>query len=77
MFLGLCVILFKGGVSVPACTTGHMTVGGLCPGGLSMGVCPGDGGSLSKGGLCPGVSVKEGLCPGRGLCQGSPPSPVR
>ena len=53
-----------GGVSVPACTTGHMTgglsrevsvQGGLCLGGL----CPGGsvGGSLSKG-----VSIQGGLC---------------
>ena len=38
MFLHPWVILFTGGVSVPACTTGHMTGGGLCPGkgGLSL-----------------------------------------
>ena len=37
MFSQALVILFTGGVSVPACTTGHMT-GGLTPGG---GLCPG------------------------------------
>ena len=94
-------------VSVPACTTGHMTRGSLsrgvsiqggisvwgvsvqgvsvwrvsiwgrclCPGGVSVkgmeGLCPGDGGSLSRGmslsrgRLCPG-----GLCPEGSLCRG-------
>ena len=43
-----------GGVSVPACTTGHMTGGGLCPGGSLS------GGSLSRGGVSVwGVSVRE------------------
>ena len=51
MFSQASVILFTGGVSVPACTTGHMTrgvsvqgvsvQGGLCTGGLCLGVfCP-------------------------------------
>ena len=56
MFLHLCVILFTGVISVPACTTGHMTMRGLCPGGslsrrsLSRGVCHSVhmGGSLSQ-----------------------------
>ena len=49
MFSQACVKnSVHGGVSVPACTTGHMT-GSLCLGG---GLCP--------GGLCPGeVSVRE------------------
>ena len=46
------------GVSVPACTMGHMT-GGLCPGGVSV-----QGESLSRGSLCPGGSLSEGLCLG-------------
>ena len=37
MFLHLSVILFTVGVSVTACITGHVTGGGLYPGGL----CPG------------------------------------
>ena len=36
MFLHLCVILFRGGVSVPACTTGHMTGGVSVQGGSSV-----------------------------------------
>ena len=36
-----------GGISVPACTTGHMTRGSLCPGGLP-------GGVSVQGGLCQG-----------------------
>ena len=67
MFLHMSVILFMGGVSVPACTTGHITwglsrevsvQGGLCLGGL----CPGGvcWGSLSKGvSIKGGVSVRE------------------
>ena len=54
MFLHLCVILFMGGgvgVSVPAYITGHITGASLYRG------------SLSKGGLCPGVSVQGSLCP--------------
>ena len=59
MFLHLSVILFTvGGVSVPACTTGHMTRGVSVQGG---GLCL--GGSLSRG-----VSVQGGW----GLCQGDP-----
>ena len=63
MFSQTSVILFTGGVSVPACTTGHMTGrvsvwGGLClRGSLSGGVSVRgslSGGSLS-GGLCPGA----------------------
>ena len=54
MFLHVSVILFTGGVSVPACTTGHMTRGGLCAGG--GGLCPGRGVS-AKG---RGVSVQGG-----------------
>ena len=56
----------QGGVSVPACTTGHMTrgvsvqgvsvLGALCPGGVCPGgLCP--GGGLCSGGLCPGGSL--------------------
>ena len=56
MFLHLSVILFTGDVSVPACTTGHMT-GGLCQGGSLSRV----GVSLSGGSLCLGeVSVQGG-----------------
>ena len=75
------------GVSVPACTTGHMTregvpvQGGLCPGGLCPGgLCP--SGSLSRsvffhrgplsGG---GVSVQgEGLCLRGSLLERPPTS---
>ena len=52
------VILFTGeGVSVPTCTTDHMTGGGVSvQGGLCLGVSV--WGSLSGGGLClEGVSV--------------------
>ena len=71
MFLHLCVILFTGGVSVPACTIGHMTRGGLCAGGfLSRGVSVQL--SLSGGVSVQGVCVWGDLCPGgslsRGLC---------
>ena len=47
VFTGVCQEFCPqgGGVSIPACTTGHMTRGSL------------SGGSLS-GGLCPGVSVQ-------------------
>ena len=70
MFLHLCVILFT--VSVPACTTGHMTKGvsvwgvfvwGLCLGGswsresLSRGI---SWGSLSREVSLWGRSVREG-----------------
>ena len=59
-FLHLSVIMFTGGVSVPAGTTGHMTRGSLSR-------------WSGGGGLCLGVSVQEGfclgdLCPG-GLCK--------
>ena len=55
------------GVSVPACTTGHMTGGSLFTGvsgevSVQRGLCP--GGPLSRG-----VSVQGGLCLG-GLCSG-------
>ena len=57
MFLHVSVILFTGGVSVPACTTGHMTGavsvwGDLCPRGTGLPVRGGE--SLSRG-----VSVRE------------------
>ena len=38
IFLHPCVILFMGGVSVPACITGHVTRGSLSGGSLSGGV---------------------------------------
>ena len=68
MFLHLCVILFTGGgmggVSVPTCTTDHITRGGsLSRESLSGGLCP--GASLSRG------SMSEGLCPGGSLSRGS------
>ena len=69
-----------GGVSVPACTTGHMTWGlslsrgVLFPAGsLSGGLCPGgslSGGSLSRRVSVQGVSVQGGLCPGGVSVQG-------
>ena len=64
--LHLCVSL---GVSVPACTTGHMTRGslirgGLCPGGLSPGVSV-------HGGPCPGGFLSGSLCPGVSFWGGS------
>ena len=70
MFLYVSVILFTGGVSVPACTTGHMTMGvsvqgvsvpACTTGHMTRGVCPM---GLVQGGLCWG-----GLCP-RGVCPG-------
>ena len=76
--LYVSVFLFTGGVSVPACTTGHMTRGGspsmgvsvwegLCPRGvLSRGVSV-QGESLSRGVSVWGVSVQGGLCLG-GFC---------
>ena len=51
MFSQACVILFTGGVSVAACTTGHITGGLSLSGGLCLGVSV--WGSLSVG-LCPG-----------------------
>ena len=36
--------------------------------GGGLGLCP--GGSLSQGGLCPGVSFPGGLCPGGALSRG-------
>ena len=62
IFTGVC--LFKGGgVSFPACITGHMT-GGVC---LHRGIC-------IQGGLCPeggGFLHPEGLSPGgQGFCLG-------
>ena len=64
IFLHLSLILFTGGVSIPACTTGHMTrgvsvQGGLCPVGIS------DQGIFVRGDLCPG-----GLCLGGISVQG-------
>ena len=59
----------RDGVSVPACTTGHMTRRGSLTRGVSVerfSVL----GSLSKGGLClGGVSVQRQVCPGS-LCLG-------
>ena len=52
MFLHLCVILFTRGVSVPACTTGHM-IRGVSVQGVSV-----------WGVSVQGVSVQWGLCPG-------------
>ena len=71
MFLHLCVILFTvgggGEVSVPACTTGHMKNGGLCPGGLCpRGLCP--WGYL--GGLCPWGSLSRGYLSRGSLSRG-------
>ena len=57
MFLHLSVshsVHREGGSSVPACTTGYITRGGLCPG---EGLCP--VGSVS-GGLCPDGQVSVG-----------------
>ena len=75
MFLHLSVILFTGGMSVPACITGHMTRGSLSGGSLSRGVFV--WGSLSRRGLWPGGSLSRGslsrgLCPG-GSLLGRPP----
>ena len=60
VFTPVCDSVHRG-VSVPACTTGHMTggQGGLC-----------SGGSLSRGPLSRGVSVQGGLCPGGDSVQG-------
>ena len=63
MFLHLCVILFT--VSVPACTTGHMTRG-VSVWGVFVWVGLGPGGSL--GGLCPGGSLW-----GRSVREEDPP----
>ena len=57
MFLQASMSLFTGGVSVPGCTTGHMTRGCL------------SGGSLSKGGLCPRGSVQGGVSVHGDLCK--------
>ena len=81
MFSLASVILFTGGVSVPAFTTGHMTWGSLF-----RGVSVQGGFYLGDGGLCPGVSLSGegslsrgvsvwGVCPGGylgggGLCPG-------
>ena len=67
MFLHLCVILFTGGVSVPACTIGHMTrgvsvQGDFYPGG-SLSSCLCLVGSLSRGSLSRG-SLSGGLSRG-------------
>ena len=72
VFTSVCHSVHRG-VSVPACTTGHI-IGGLCPGGSlsGEGLCLGRvsvqrgvsvQGSLS-GGLCPGVSVWGSLSRG-------------
>ena len=57
-----------GGVSVPACTTGHMTrrvsVWGAS---VQGGLCPGGGGSLSRG---RGIYVQGGLCLEAGSLSG-------
>ena len=56
MFLHVSVILFTWGrVSAPACTTGHMTGGGLCLGGLYP------GGVSVQGVSVGGVSVQGGV----------------
>ena len=61
VFTRVCDSVHRG-VSVPACTTGHMT-GGSLSGGLSV-----QGESLSRAGLCPGGSLSGGgLCPGGSL----------
>ena len=60
MFLHLYVILFTGRVSVPACTTGHMTTTGLYL-----------GRSLSRGFLFWGFLCPDGLCLGGSLFEGS------
>ena len=84
MFLHMCVILFgRGGViSVPACTTGHMTrrslsgrclSGDLCQGGLCLGVSVqrvSVWGSLSRG-FCPGGSLSRGVSVQGDHCPGS------
>ena len=70
MFLHLCVMQFTGGgVSVPACITGHMTRGSLS-GGISVQGGSLSGGSLSKGGLCPGGLCSGGFCPVRSQSRG-------
>ena len=83
VFTPVCHSVHRGGwVSVPACTTGHMTGGGVLSGGsLTAGLC--------LGGLCPGRSLFRGLCPvhlcpvgslsrrvsiWRGICPGGSPS---
>ena len=60
VFTHVCDSVHRG-VSVSACTTGHMIRVSVW-GSLSMGFCP--GWSLSMG-----VSIQGGLCPG-GLCSG-------
>ena len=74
MFSQACVgnsRILSRGVSVPACTTGHMTRGisvwGSLPGGLCLGGGLFPGGSLS-GGLC--LSLSGGLCLGGSLSGG-------
>ena len=63
VFTPVCHSVHRGGwVSVPACTPGHMTGGGVLSGGsLTAGLC--------LGGLCPGRSLFRGLCPVH-LCPG-------
>ena len=82
VFTSMCQEFCPWKVSVPACTTGHMTGWGLCPGGLCLGVsvwgfsvwgslseglCP--EGSLSRGSLSRG-SLSRGLSLSGGLCPG-------
>ena len=68
MFSQAFLSLFTGGVSVPGCTTSHMTRGSLSGGSLSKGdLCP--GGSVQGGSLSMGISVYGGICLG-GLCPG-------
>ena len=57
----------QGGVSIPACTTGHMTGGVSVQEEVSVqgrgGLCP--GGSLFRGDPCPGGSLSRGSLLGR------------
>ena len=74
VFTPLCHSVQRGQVSVPACTTGHMTWGSLSSGGVFVQWGSLSRGTLSRwvsvqGGLCPGGSLSGGLCPG-GLCPG-------
>ena len=69
VFTGLCdSVHVGGGLSVPACTTGHMTRGFSVQGGVSVW----GRGSLSLGGLCPGwgQSLSQGVSVGRVSVQG-------
>ena len=64
MFLHLSVILFTGGVSVPAYTIGHMTRGVSVQGCLCLRVSV-------QGGLCLGGLCSEGSLSGGSLSRGS------